>query len=223
MTTPIDRPAGSLARSRLSRRRWLLVLSGAFAAACAPATPAAAPTTAPAKPTDAPKPATSPAVASPAAAASPSPSPAASPSGQAPAAQPAAAIKPSAPTQASQVMNWFAQSSQGGFFAALKNGEYQKLNVQMTNEQGGPQIAAVPLVASGKHTFGMAQADQVMLARQEGIPVVAVFGTFATNPQALMFHSSQPVKDFADLNGRKVYVSPTSTYWLYFLNKYQLD
>jgi len=120
-------------------------------------------------------------------------------------------------------MNWFAQSSQGGFFAALKNGHYEKQNIKMTNAQGGPGIAATPLVATGTHTFGMTSADTLLLAREEGIPVVMVFGTFQTNPQGLMYHSSQPVKDFPDLEGRKVYVSAPGVFWTVIKNKYKLE
>ncbi|MCC6175437.1 MAG: ABC transporter substrate-binding protein [Chloroflexi bacterium] len=236
---------------RLTRRRWLLLATasaGALAAACtssAPASPTAAPKTE-SKPTEAAKPAASPATSaspasSPAAkpAASPGASPAASPAvspGASPAASPAAkpagqaapsgtvaTAKPSSPTPASQVMNWFGQSSQGGFFDALKNGYYQQQNVTMTNEQGGPQIAAIPLVAAGRHTFGMTSSDSVLLAREEGVPIVMVFGTFQINPQGLMYHQSQPVKDFPDLNGRKVYVSGAANYWQVLSKKYHLD
>jgi len=207
---------------RLSRRRWLLVAAGAagaMLAACQAAAPPA-PTAVPAKPTEAPKPAASPA-ASPGASPAASPSPAAA----APAAQSAAAAatKPAAMTPVSQVMNWFAQSSMGGFFAALKNGDYERLNLQMTIEQGGPGVSSIPTVASGKYTLGMAPADQLFLARQEGIPVVSLFATFQTNPQGLMFHKSHPVSDFKDLNGRRLYVSPNGVYWLYFKKKFNLD
>jgi NitT/TauT family transport system substrate-binding protein len=126
-------------------------------------------------------------------------------------------------TPVSQVMNWFAQVAHGGLYLAVKQGIYEQANLKMTNEQGGPQISAAPLVATGKHTFGMMQADQLLLAREEGLPLVGVYGTFQTNPQGLMYHMENPVKDFADLNGRKVYVSPTATYWQYLVKRYKLD
>ncbi len=151
--------------------------------------------------------------------ASPVASPAAKPAGQ---AAPTTA-KPSSVTSASQIMNWFAQSSQGGFFAAAKNGHYENQNIKMTNAQGGPGIGVVPLVATGTHTFGMSSADSVLFAREEGIPVVMVFGTFQVNPQGLMYHMSNPVKDFPDLNGRKVYVSAPGAYWTVMKAKYNLD
>jgi NitT/TauT family transport system substrate-binding protein len=52
---------------------------------------------------------------------------------------------------------------------------------------------------------------------------VMVFGTFQVNPQGLMYHMSNPVKDFPDLNGRKVYVSAPGTFWTVIKAKYNLD
>jgi NitT/TauT family transport system substrate-binding protein len=120
------------------------------------------------------------------------------------------------------VTNWFAQSAHGGLFAALKNGDYAQHNLQMTTEQGGPQVTPA-LVATGKQTFGMMQADQLLLAREEGLPLVGVFATFQINPQGLMYHQENPVKDFADLSGRKVYVLPSASYWHYLVKTYQLE
>ena len=50
-----------------------------------------------------------------------------------------------------------------------------------------------------------------------------VFGTFQTNPQGLMYHMSNPVKDFPDLNGRKVYVAAAGNFWQVLVAKYKLD
>ena len=242
MTTPLT---GTSPIPRITRRRWLILASataGVVAAACGGSTPAAKPTEAP-KPAEAPKPTTAPAAAaSPAAGASPAAaaaSPAASPAagaspsaGASPAASPAAqaaptggaaTAKPSSTVAASMVTNWFGQSSQGGFFAARKNGRYKDQNLDMTVDQGGPQVTPIPLLASGKYTFAMTSAEQVLLGRAEGVPLVMVYGTFQRNPQGLMYHASHPVKDFPDLNGRKVYVSGAGTFWQVLTKKYNLD
>jgi NitT/TauT family transport system substrate-binding protein len=133
-------------------------------------------------------------------------------------------MKPATMTDVSQVTSWFAESSHGGLYAALKNGDYERQNLKMTIEQGGPQISGVPLVAAGKQQFAMlGAADDVLLAREQGVPIVMIFGTFQINEQGLMFHNSHPVKDFPDLNGRKVYVSPATSFWVYLSKKYKLD
>jgi NitT/TauT family transport system substrate-binding protein len=131
--------------------------------------------------------------------------------------------QPATMTPASQVMNWFAQSAHGGQFSAAMSGYYDQLNVKMTTDQGGPNVPVTPLLASGKYTFGMLGSDQVLLARQDGVPLVGVFAPFQVALSALMFHQDHPVNSFADLQGRKVYVTATSDYWLYIVKKYNLD
>jgi NitT/TauT family transport system substrate-binding protein len=130
---------------------------------------------------------------------------------------------PAAMTPASQVMNWFAQSAHGGQFAATMDGSYEKLNLKMTTEQGGPNVPVIPLLASGKYTFGMLSSDQVLLARQDGVPLVGVFAPFQQALSGLMYHQSHPLSGFQDLQGRKVYVTATSDYWLYIVKKFNLD
>ena len=50
-------------------------------------------------------------------------------------------------------INFFAQTSQGGFWAAYKDGEYGKRNLDVTMVQGSPQISPVTQVASGRQAF----------------------------------------------------------------------
>jgi NitT/TauT family transport system substrate-binding protein len=38
-----------------------------------------------------------------------------------------------------------------------------------------------------------------------------------------MYHRENPVKDFADLSGRKVYVLPSASYWHYLVKTYKLE
>jgi NitT/TauT family transport system substrate-binding protein len=187
----------------MNRRRFLITLGaglgGVALAACSSSTPATPPTGAPAAaPTTPPAAAASKSTAAPAAASS-------------------------SLGQASQVMNWFAQPSQGGFWAAHSLGYYTAARIDMDTQQGGPQVSTIPLVAAGKNTFGMAQADQILLSRAEGIPIVAVIAPYQTNPQGFMFHQESGIKDFPDLNGHKIYVAGTATFWSYIKKKYALD
>jgi NitT/TauT family transport system substrate-binding protein len=194
MAAPVAHPVSPFA-ARISRRRWLvLAASAAGAGLLAACSPAAAP----AAPTSA-------------------------PAAVAPTKSATVLVKPATLTPATQVTNWFAQSAHGGQFAATVNQDYQKQNLDMTTDQGGPNMSTVPLVAAGKYMFGMFSADQILLARQDGVPLVAVFAPFQIGLGGLMYHASQPVKDFPDLNGRKVYVSSAANYWVYLQTKYNLD
>lgn len=131
--------------------------------------------------------------------------------------------KPKELMKITQITNWFAQAEHGGQYAALVKGFYEEAGLDMTIQSGGPGISATQIVASGKAQFGMGQADEILFARQNGIPLVAIAGIFQKNPQALMFHKGQPIDSFDDLNGRKVYVGSGAAFWEYIKKKYNLD
>lgn len=69
----------------------------------------------------------------------------------------------------------------------------------------------------------MAQADELLLARENGIPLVAVATSFQKSPQILMFHKGAGIHSPKDLNNRKVYVASGAAYWEYLKKAYKLD
>ena len=121
------------------------------------------------------------------------------------------------------VLNWFAEPEHGGNFAAWAKGFYKDAGLDMTLMNGGPSVSSTQIVAAGKADFGMANADDILVARQEGIPIVAVAAAFQKSPQALFYHKESGIRDFSDLNGHKVYVASTASFWLYMKNKFHLD
>ncbi|NOU69572.1 myristoyl transferase [Paenibacillus sp. LMG 31461] len=137
-----------------------------------------------------------------------------------PAASAAPAAKPIVP--ATVVLNWFAEPEHGGNFAALSKGYYKDAGFDMTLMPGGPSVSSTQIVASGKAQFGMANGDDILVARQEGIPVVAIATSMQKSPQALFYHKDSGVKDFGDLNTHKVYVASTASFWQFIKNKYKL-
>lgn len=126
------------------------------------------------------------------------------------------------PVKATLVLNWFAEPEHGGNFAAQEKGFYADGGLDMTLMPGGPSVSATQIVASGKAEFGMANADDILVARQEGIPVVAIGTAFQKSPQALFYHKNAGIDGFGDLNGHKVYVASTASFWLFMKNKYKL-
>lgn len=126
------------------------------------------------------------------------------------------------PVDVKVVLNWFAKTEHGGLFAAQQHGIYTEEGLNVTIEQGGPQVSSIQIVASGKADFGLAHADQILLAREQGIPIVAIATTFQISPQSIMFHEGA-VKDFADLNGRTVFIQQGQPYWEYLKYTYKLD
>lgn len=120
-------------------------------------------------------------------------------------------------------LNWFPQAENGGHYAAMEKGFYREKGLDVTIEPGGPGISSTQIVASGKADFGIGIADEVLLARDNGIPLVAIFGTFQMNPQGISIHKGQNVRRFEDLNGRTIYVAKGALYWDYIKKKYNLS
>ncbi|CAM3215915.1 ABC transporter substrate-binding protein [Paenibacillus lupini] len=125
-------------------------------------------------------------------------------------------------TKVSQVTNWFAEPEHGGQYAALSKGFYEEAGLDMTIQSGGPGVSSTQIVAGGKAEFGMGQADEILLARQNGIPLVAIAATFQKNPQGIMFHKGQ-YKDITELNGNKIFVGSGVVFWEYLKKAYSLD
>ncbi|TBL70751.1 ABC transporter substrate-binding protein [Paenibacillus thalictri] len=136
-------------------------------------------------------------------------------------ASPAPAEKPL--VKVTQVTNWFAQPEHGGNYTALAKGFYKEAGLDMTIQPGGPGVSATQIVGSGKAQFGMGSSDEVLLARERGIPIVAVMTVFQKSPQAMLVHKGQNIKSIADLNGHKVIVGSGVSFWEYFKKAYKLD
>ncbi|MEK8128782.1 ABC transporter substrate-binding protein [Paenibacillus filicis] len=133
------------------------------------------------------------------------------------------ASAPKTSVKATLVLNWFPQPEHGGNFTALAKGFYKDAGLDMTLTPGGPSVSSTQIVASGKAEFGMANGDDILVARQEGIPIVAIATAFQKSPQALFYHKESGIKDFSDLNGHKVYVGSTASFWEFMKNKYKLS
>lgn len=122
---------------------------------------------------------------------------------------------------ASILGNWFAQAEMGGYISAEADDLGKPLGIDVTFKQGGPGIQTIPQVAAGKADFGVGNADEILVARKSGVPIVAVMAGPAHNLQCLAYHESSGIKDFKDLSGKTVSRVP-SPYWDYINDHYKL-
>lgn len=126
------------------------------------------------------------------------------------------------PQAASILMNYFAQAEQGGYWDAMQNQYAKDQGVTLEVRQGGPGIQTIPQVAAGKADFGIANADEVMVARKNGLPIVAVASAYDTNLFCLMSHKSMGITSFEQLNGQQVARRP-APYFDYLKSHFKLD
>ena len=110
------------------------------------------------------------------------------------------------------ILGWLAEPSRGGLFAAQQQGYYEEVGLEVTLN-AGTDISAVQLVGAGRAEFGIGDADELLSAREQGIPVVALSAAFQDNPRILVYHMSNPVADYESLAGRTVYLSLGDDWW----------
>lgn len=121
------------------------------------------------------------------------------------------------------VLNWFPKSQHGGVYAADEQGIFVKNGLEVEIEPGGPQVSAIQIIASGNAQFGLAHADQIVIARNQGIELVTLAATMQNSPAALMTHEGVVIDEFEDMNGRTAYIQPGIPYWDYLSSKYDLS
>lgn len=87
-------------------------------------------------------------------------------------------------------LNWKPEPEFGGIFEAERIGAFAKRGLAV-ERTGGPGAPVVQMVTAQQVAFGIASADEVVLARDRGSDVVAIFATYQTCPQGLMTHAAR--------------------------------
>ena len=96
-------------------------------------------------------------------------------------------------------LNWVPEPEFGGIYAARENGAFTKHNLDVAIKPGGAGAPTWQQVASGKVEFGVASADEVVIARAQGADVVTLFTIYQTCPQGIMTHESRGFRSIEDV------------------------
>lgn len=119
------------------------------------------------------------------------------------------------------VLNWFPEAEHGGFYAALVHGYYEEAGLEVEILGGGVDVQVLPMVATGRVTFGIENADQVLLARANEAPIVAVAAPIQISPRCLLVHEASGITKFEDLKDMTVAMSARSAFSDWLRRKYE--
>ncbi len=114
------------------------------------------------------------------------------------------------PDQVTVQLHWIHQAQFAGIYAADQKGFYDEENVDVTLKAGGPDITNDKIIAdliSGETAFAIAGADQVMVDRAHGDPIVAIAVIFQKNPRVYVSLERSGIKRPQDFVGKKVMVA----------------
>jgi len=101
-------------------------------------------------------------------------------------------------------LKWFNQAQFAGYYVAKAKGYYQEAGLDVSVQPGGPDFPAVQMVAGGNEQFGVTSADQILVARGKGVPVVAVAVLYRKNPFVLFSLKPAGIETPAQFRGRKI-------------------
>lgn len=129
----------------------------------------------------------------------------------------------SAPRAVRIALNWFPEAEHGGFFAAELNGHNRAAGLKAELLAGGPGMSVIPRVATGQVEFGVCNADELLLARAQGAPVVALFAPIQTSPRCIMVHEESGITSFAELRDVTLAMSASSGFAAFLKTRLPLD
>lgn len=92
-------------------------------------------------------------------------------------------------------LNWKPEPEFGGFYAA----PYEKHGLDVEILPGGAGTPTVQMVGAGSAEFGIVEADELVMARSKGNPVVALFAVYQHSPMGIMVHADRGAGSIADV------------------------
>lgn len=102
-------------------------------------------------------------------------------------------------TKVEIALNWIPDAQHGGFFAAKVLGYFDEEGLDVTISPGGPNAPVIQKVATNRAQFGIGNADQILMARQQEADVVAVFAAMQNSPRCIMVHQESGIETLDQL------------------------
>jgi ABC-type nitrate/sulfonate/bicarbonate transport system substrate-binding protein len=122
-------------------------------------------------------------------------------------------------------MKWFYSGTMTGWFAGKEVGIFKKNGINLTINPGGPDNSAIKLVAAGTDLFGVTGADEVLIARSKGIPIVAIAVLFQESPIGFISKKDRNINSPSDWNNKIIevdYGSNTEIQYRALLKKFNV-
>src|SRR4051794_28547970 len=113
-------------------------------------------------------------------------------------------------------LDWKPEPEFGGFYAAKQSGAFAQQKLEVDIKSAGPGAPTWQLVARGQTDFATTAADQVLIAREQGADVVALYAVYQTSPQAVMVHKARGFTKLQDVFDNPGTLAAEDNAWLRF-------
>ncbi len=101
-------------------------------------------------------------------------------------------------------LQWVAQSQFAGYFAAIDQGYYKDVGLDVTLLLGGPQVDNVNAVAAGTADIGTAWLPKMLQSRANGTDLVSIAQVFQRSGTRMASFKTKNINSIADFHGKKI-------------------
>ncbi len=112
----------------------------------------------------------------------------------------------------SLLLNWYPEAEHGGFYAAQVHGIYESFGLDVEIRPGGKTIVVAQELVLGRVQFGVANADDVLIARNQDVPMVALMAPIQNGPRCIMVRKDSGVTSFAEIKNMKLQIDSSRPY-----------
>jgi len=118
-------------------------------------------------------------------------------------------------------LDWKAEAEYGGFYQAVATGIYAKHGLDVTIEQGGPQINHMTLLMAGRMQFNLSGGQAIEFVQQH-LPFIAVAAIFQKDPSVLIAHPGVGNDSYPALKGKPIEIAADvrSGWWRFLAGKF---
>ena len=107
-------------------------------------------------------------------------------------------------TKVSLALDWYPNSNHAGIFYAKDLGLFSSANLEVEVYTPSDPSTILQTVGAGRDQFGISYQPDLLLARNEGVPVVAVSSIVRSPLNSIMTLGSSGISSPAELKGRTV-------------------
>ncbi len=101
------------------------------------------------------------------------------------------------------ILDWFPNTDHAGIYGAIDEGFFEDEGVTVKPEVPSDPSAALKRLAAGRAEFAISYEPEVLIARSQGVPVVAV-GALVTRPLNAVIYRTDRISGPDDLEGKTV-------------------
>ncbi len=99
------------------------------------------------------------------------------------------------------MLNWYPEAEHGGFYAAKVHGIFEEFGLDVEIRPGGPTAPVAQELVAGRVEFAIGNADDVLVFREQDVPVTALMAPIQDTPRCILVHEESGATSLEGLKG----------------------